>query len=224
MIKGVSEEDLMNKAMMTDPKKLMAIKFLAEIQGIAFLVLPAVHKIVILKMVQMTISHGLSPAAPFGIACFGSFLAKNGNLAAGHKFALLAKSLLDKLDPKELAGKVLCVVAELCCYMEPLLAANERRVEAEIAAISGGDTYWASTCRIQYVADSLWGGTHLSSLKTKMSEAQAFAKQCHNITILAFLFVMQRSTDMLLGTETDQLTIDQTNVGYQTNARLKMTL
>ena len=226
MIKGVSEDDLMNKPMMTDPKKLMAIKFLAEIQGIAFLVLPSVHKIVIMKMVQMTIAYGLSPAAPFGIACFGSFLAKNGNLAAGHRFVLLAKSLLDKIDVKELAGKVLCVVAETCCYMEPLLAANERRVEAEIAAISGGDAYWASTCRLQYVSDLLWGGTHLSKLQSKMTEAQAFVKQYENMTTLAFMFLGQRSIDMLLGIKAELLTIDElsASVGQPTNARHKMIL
>jgi predicted ATPase len=226
MIKGVSEDDLMNKPMMTDSKKLMAIKFLAEIQGIAFVILPPVHKIVIMKMVQMTIAFGLSPAAPFGIACFGSFLAKNGNLKAGHRFVLLAKSLLNKIDAKELAGKVLCVVAETCCYMEPVLAANERRVEAEIAAISGGDTYWASTCRMQYVADLLWGGTHLSSLKSKMTEAQGFAKQCQNMTLLAFLFSVQRSIDVLLGIETELLGFDElsASVGHQTNARHKMIL
>ena len=226
MIKGVSEEDLMNKAMMTDPKKLMAIKFLAEIQGIAYFVNPAVNKIAIMKMVQMTISYGLSPAAPFGMACFGSFLAKNGNLTAGHRFVLLAKSLLGKLSPKELTGKVMCVEAELCCYMEPLLAVNERRVQAEIAAISGGDTYWASTCRIQYLTNSLWGGTHLTSLKRKILDGEAFVKQCENVALLPLCCVMQRSVDMLLGIETKLHTTDQLpdSIEHQTNSRHKATL
>ena len=225
MIKGMSEHDLTNKPMITDSKKLMVMKFLAEIQGVAHFVSPAVHKIAIMKMVQMTLSYGLSPVAPFGMACFGSFLAKNGNLTAGHRFVLLAKSLLDELGElsDELTGKVMCVVAESCSYMEPLLAANEQRIQAEIAAISGGDTYWASTCRMQTVSNSLWGGTHLSSLKRAILDAQAFVKQCDNMTLVPFSSIMQRSIDILEGIERELPVIDQLSgsVEYRTNPLIK---
>lgn len=54
---------------------------------------------------------GLSPLAPLTFACFGSYLAKLGDLLAGHKFALLAKSLLSKHETCESKGEVLQIVS-----------------------------------------------------------------------------------------------------------------
>jgi hypothetical protein len=53
---------------------------------------------------------GLCPASPFGFACFGSFIAKMGNIAAGHRFVLLAKSLLNKVNARETTGEMLSVL------------------------------------------------------------------------------------------------------------------
>ena len=58
-----------------------------------------------------------------------------------------AQSLLQRLSADDVAGEVLCVVAELRCYLEPLLAANELRVQAEKKAISVGDATFSCLCR-----------------------------------------------------------------------------
>ncbi|KAL3798700.1 hypothetical protein HJC23_004451 [Cyclotella cryptica] len=94
LLRGVSEDDILNYRLMSDNKKLEAMKFLAKMQTITVMVKPSLHPFLTLKMVQLTILHGLSPLSPIGFAFFGSLLAKLGNIQLGYKFILMAKRLL----------------------------------------------------------------------------------------------------------------------------------
>jgi hypothetical protein len=208
LIRGVSENDILNLPTMTNIKTLMIMKFLAQLQSVALTVKPGMNKFLIMKMVQLSMSQGLSPDAPFGFACFGSYLAQLGNISAGNRFILLARALLNKLNAKEKAGEVIAVVAEVTCFVEPLLAANELRIQGEAAALLVGDTYWACLCRLQYCADLLWGGTHLSAVNEKVSNAHFFIKQHEHKSILTFLLIIQKSVRLLLGTESETLTLN----------------
>jgi predicted ATPase len=58
LIKGMSEDDLLNYKMMTDDIHLMKMKFLAKTASIAILVAPDLHPFITLKMIKLTISHG----------------------------------------------------------------------------------------------------------------------------------------------------------------------
>jgi hypothetical protein len=184
------------------------MKFLAQLQSIALHVRPAMNKFLIMKMVQLSMSQGLSPDAPFGFACFGSCLAQLGNISVGNRFILLARALLNKLNAKESAGEVIAAIAEVTCFVEPLLAANELRIQGEAAALLVGDTYWACLCRLQYCADLLWGGTHLSAVNEKVSNAHFFIRQHEHKAILTFLLIIQKSVSLLVGTESETLTLN----------------
>jgi hypothetical protein len=108
MLARLSEHEILNYQMMTNTRLIAVMKFLARLQGIAFLVKPALQSILILEMVQITISEGktiflfkysnacfwtvhlsnnfsilllgLCPDSAFGFACLGSFVARLGNL------------------------------------------------------------------------------------------------------------------------------------------------
>jgi predicted ATPase len=58
LIRGVSENDILNYRLMTDKKKLVAMKFLAQLETITLMVKPSLHPFVTLKMVQLTMSNG----------------------------------------------------------------------------------------------------------------------------------------------------------------------
>jgi predicted ATPase len=55
---GVSGEDFLNYPVMTDFKRLMAIKFLARLQIMTFLINPMLSTYILMKMVDLTLSHG----------------------------------------------------------------------------------------------------------------------------------------------------------------------
>jgi predicted ATPase len=58
MLAVLSENEILNYRMMTNTRTIAVMKFLARLQAIVFFVKPALQSIMILKMVQITISEG----------------------------------------------------------------------------------------------------------------------------------------------------------------------
>jgi predicted ATPase len=57
-MRGLSEEDFLNYSIMTEFKKLMAMKFLARLQIMSFFINPMLSTYILMKMVDLTLSHG----------------------------------------------------------------------------------------------------------------------------------------------------------------------
>ena len=104
---------------------------------------------------------GLSPRAPGALAFFGSYLARLGDIQLGSRVALLAKSLVNKLDANEISGQVLFLVADIQCYTQPLLAVNELRTQGEQLALSLGDVEYGCFHRLHRVMALFWAGVDL---------------------------------------------------------------
>jgi hypothetical protein len=147
--------------------------------------------------------------APLTFVLFGSYLAKIGKVPVGQRFTTLARSLLDKLDAKEVAGQVMFLAEQIQCYTEPMQALHELKSEGEAAALSVGDTHWACSIRYIYCSDLLLAGTHLSIVNDKAIEAHQFIKGQQDKNVLVFISMTQRSLNILLGKEA--ATIDHTN-------------
>lgn len=58
LITGVSEDDIMKLPMITNPRKIMVMRFLSRLQYVAYFAKPSLHQFVILKIVQMSITDG----------------------------------------------------------------------------------------------------------------------------------------------------------------------
>lgn len=97
-------------------RKVTAMRILAQIQIIAPFVNPPLQALIIMKMVNMTISHGLSAPSSIGFAGFASYVSKLGNLALGKSFCKLARAIIDRVDGAvEFAGETIVMVSEVEC-------------------------------------------------------------------------------------------------------------
>ncbi|KAL3801796.1 hypothetical protein HJC23_001192 [Cyclotella cryptica] len=210
LIRGISESDILNYKLMTDNIKLEAMKFLAHLESITVMIKPSVHPFVTLKMVQLTMLYGLSPVSPIGFVYFGSLLANRGSIRLGHRFTLLAKDLLEKLEAGEVAGEVICVATEVVRFIEPLQAAIESlAIQGESAAMAGGDIRWACINRLQYCTMMFWACPSLSVVYDKFCEASRFMKEQHHRASLSFMLPFQETTLILMGCETKAVTEDE---------------
>ncbi|KAL7485069.1 hypothetical protein ACHAW6_010670, partial [Cyclotella cf. meneghiniana] len=217
LISGVSEHELLNYRLMTDTNKLQAMKFLAKMQHITAMAKPTLNPFVTLKMVELTILHGLSPASPIGFAFFGSLLAKLDNIRLGHAFMMLAKRLLYRLDAKDIAGEVIGVGIEVQCFVEPMLAANERRTEGESVAMKAGDIHSACLNRALYCLTLLWAGVNLSVVHETMSTACRFINEQGHKSSLFITQTGQMTALTLMGNEAMSLTHDEPSSSAQEN-------
>jgi hypothetical protein len=132
---------------------------------------------------------------------------------------------LNQLNAKESEGEVLCLIAEVQSFVEPLLATNELRVQGEKAAMSVGDVHTACFCRLQYCSAMLWAGQDLSTVKEEVSKAYTFMEQQEHWASLALLSVIIRTLNILIGNENETRSLnvptetadDDSNAGQTTN-------
>lgn len=164
--------------------------------------------------------------SPIGFAHFGSLFAKLGNIRMGHQLALLAKSLLDRLDTKEVAGEVICVVAQIQCFVEPMQSANKLHIQGKSASMAAGDVHWACLNRLLYCTALFWTGANLFTLDETASKACQFMREQQHKTSLIFMLPGVRTILALMGRETEALTFRELsrNVQENKNPRQLMTL
>jgi hypothetical protein len=69
--------------------------------------------------------------------------------------------------------------------MEPILATNDLRAQAEHAAILAGDVYFGCISRLHYCLVLLWSGLNLNAVNESMAKACQYMKeQGENISLL----------------------------------------
>ena len=141
--------------------------------------------------------------SPIVFVCFGSFLAKAGNLQVGYKFALLAKKLVDKLKTTEIAGEVILAVTELQCFVEPILATNELRAQGEHASILAGDVHFSCTSRLHYCLILLWAGLDLNGVSESIAKACQYMKDQGEDNNFIVTTITHRTVLSLLGKESE---------------------
>lgn len=164
---------------------------------------------------------GLSPVSPIGFVYFGSLLAKRGSIQLGHRFTLLAKALLEKLESEDIAGEVICVATEVLRFVEPLQTANESLATlGESAAMKEGDIRWACINRLQYFSMMFWACPNLSVVKIICADACQFMKEHDHRASLLFMLPIQKTVLLLIGcTETSMDQEQSRTTQHNKNAR-----
>ncbi|KAL3787692.1 hypothetical protein HJC23_012118 [Cyclotella cryptica] len=208
MLDEISVTKLLNYRMMTDKKKMMAMKFLHRLASVTHQVHPNLLPVVTLKMVELTIAHGMSSMSPIGFAYLGSLVAKLGDIKGGYKCASLAKSLVDKMNLKEIAGEVYWVSIEILCYIEPLPVANENRIDCEAIALGAGEVTWACYSRLMYASGIFWSGSKLSVSADVYFRGRRFLMSQGHVTTENYLLLLQRSILILIGVDEGEFITD----------------
>jgi hypothetical protein len=201
MIAGLTEDAILGYRPMTDKKKQAAMKILSCIHRCSFLAAPPLCRCVVLKMVQVTFTHGentvwlailqhckhlfilpfeslgLSNQSPIAFALFGVQLSTMGNIPVGRRFSLLAMALLDKLESKEYAGEVMFLVARVSCLVEPCQAIIDLHTRAELESLVAGDVQNACINRNARSVIHFWSGAKLEDVNRGISQALHFIQR-----------------------------------------------
>eukprot|EP00804_Cyclotella_cryptica_P014030 CCRYP_002508-RA/>CCRYP_002508-RA protein AED:0.03 eAED:0.03 QI:1061/1/1/1/1/1/4/164/1320 len=197
-LSAISDSDLLNYKRMTDKRHIMAMKCLSKLELPTLQVNPQLQPIVNLKMVNMTIEHGICDSSPVGFAYFASVLAKCGEMRDGYRFAKLAKALLDQVGSKETLGDVIFTTTEVLSFFEPLHTVNEYRIQGEAAALASGDVEYACLIRLSYCGTILRTGLDLLSVKDVFAQALRYMKRQNHLTGYYYLLPSNYSILVLL--------------------------
>eukprot|EP00804_Cyclotella_cryptica_P002796 CCRYP_009345-RA/>CCRYP_009345-RA protein AED:0.19 eAED:0.19 QI:12/1/1/1/1/0.75/4/153/1027 len=212
----MSDSNLLNYKRMTDRRHIMAMKCLAKLEFPTLQVSPELQPLVNLKMVKMTIDHGMCDSSPVGFAYFASMLARCGEMRAGYRFAKLAKALLGQFGLKESIGDVIFTTTEVISFFEPLHTVNEYRIQGEAAALAAGDVDYACLIRLSFCGTILRTGLDLLSVKDVFAQALRYMKRRNHLTSYYYLMPSYHSVFELLGeTVSEPLTEDQLTNRHQ---------
>ena len=184
---------------MEDEGKKMVMLFLARLYHCFFMINPEKKPIVIIKMVLITLSHGMSQTSPLSFAWFGSLLGALGHIEEGHRYTKLAKQLIEENSSYESSGEVIGWATQVMCYVEPVQAAVGNFIEGISRSMSSGDTQSAFMNMMFYINEGYCSSLYLPILKRKCLEFHPVMKQHNHANLLSHLIILERHLQLLMG-------------------------
>ena len=202
MLQGFSDErELVEYKRMTDPHKNMAMKFLWKLAATSQSLGQETSPLITVKMVHLSIAHGMSPVSSIGFAYFGQLLVKLGYVREGCRYAKIAKMMLNSFGSKEVAGEVIAVGSQVLSFVEPLQTIVEFHAEGYTIAMAAGGISGAMGNALFYCADSFWAGVKLADCKDRFTHALGFFQLRGNMAFHAAMTRVEKNIRLLMGAD-----------------------
>lgn len=172
-----------------------------------------------MRIVQLSLKHGISPLSPLGFAFYGSFLASMGDIREGCRFAKISRKLLDRIGTKQSRGNVAAYATQIMAYVEPVQSVLECHVDGHKAAMAAGSTSYALLNLFLRSGLHYWSGKSLSTTKSALEEITRLIKQHKHLMLLVLLMPLSRTVSTLQGASVEtfsssanELTQDPTKI------------
>jgi predicted ATPase/signal transduction histidine kinase/tRNA A-37 threonylcarbamoyl transferase component Bud32 len=199
-LEGKCIEDLINLPLMSDNRKLAAMRILASIATPTVITMPALFPMTVLTQVQLSIQYGNAPFSAFSYVCYGMILQSINDIDASYEFGNLALNLAKQLNFLEIKAKTFHVVAVSAIHIkEHVLRVLPLLQEAYSTGIENGDLEFASAAAMQRCQYSYFAGLDLASLEQEIAAITHDLTKFGQITILNSQKILQQVILNLLG-------------------------
>jgi hypothetical protein len=199
MLEGFTDTQLLEYDLMEDASKQYTMKFFSRLILSAQMIKPELQPIATIKMIQTSLSHGMSPFSPVGFVYFGQFLCKLGHVRDGYRYARIGRKLYDRIGTKEVAGEVIAQATQVILIVEPLQASTEELMRGQTIALAAGDTNGASLNSVYYTNTLFWSGTNINICKKQCDSTIRLLKERGQLSILSHFYTFRALLIGLLG-------------------------
>ncbi len=179
-------EDLIELQMMSEPEVLAAMQLLATICASAYLAVPPLFLLIVLKMVDLLVEYGNMMLAPFAYAAYGIILCGVVfEIEAGYQFGQLALNLLDCLNAKPIQARTLFAVSnQINVWKIHLKQSLKPLQDCYQIGVEQGDLEFAGYAAMHFCGYSFAVGQPLPELQLHLtSYTQAVKKIKHSAGI-----------------------------------------
>ena len=221
LLKGFTDQDLIEYKIMTDPSKIMAMKFLARLELSLQYTRPVAAPIVTMHMIRLSVDHGMSPVSPLGFTYFGQHVAACGDIEQGCRYVNLARKLMSRIGSKEFAGEVIAMGSQVLHFAKPIQLTREYHTEGYTIAMAAGDMPGAMFNSMFYCLLGFWFGTKLIVCKEHISRTFRLMEQHGHFNFLASLIQMSKNIQLLMGSNAGQ---DEMSMSNATTAQVEKIL
>jgi predicted ATPase len=162
---GRSIESLIDVPLMTNPEMHAAMRVLAFLTGPALYTDINLYYLHFCKMVNLSLAYGTSDASTFGYAGFGVILCLPfQRYTDGHRFAKLARDLVDKYEFTAYKAKVYLSMEMVVLWTQPIEIGIDLIRTAFRAGAESGDISFACYSCMHLITDLLIKGVHLDDV------------------------------------------------------------
>eukprot|EP00580_Thalassiosira_gravida_P012547 CAMPEP_0201652466 /NCGR_PEP_ID=MMETSP0493-20130528/44491_1 /ASSEMBLY_ACC=CAM_ASM_000838 /TAXON_ID=420259 /ORGANISM="Thalassiosira gravida, Strain GMp14c1" /LENGTH=707 /DNA_ID=CAMNT_0048128981 /DNA_START=804 /DNA_END=2927 /DNA_ORIENTATION=- len=201
LLEGKSQQDLLFLPMMSETRKLAAMQFMNHALTMTFIAKPLLNPIIVLRMVRMSIEHGICNISAFGFACYGAWLVSEPScdVEGGHRMGRVAIEMMKQLGAAEMTPRLYATVyGFINIWKEPWQAGLERHLEAYKSGTTTGDMEYGITNLYQYANTALYCGENLPNLSQNLQSYAKRAFQCnqHN-GWRSFVILNQLTLDLM---------------------------
>jgi len=209
MLNGRKPHDFKDLPRLTDPTIIEAMRLLNRLavydwrSGETNLLV--IHG---MTMMQLTLTHGMSPFGPVATALYGSILAHTGNLQEAYEWGNLTLELAK--DPRAREGYANAIkIAHLCLYhlKMPLFGSLDAMLSSFQIAKGVGDIEIAAYCLQGHGMFSVVVGMPLENLEHQMQSYVEFCCQFHQEAVMMEILPFYQLTLNLLGKSEDPLVL-----------------
>ena len=150
----------------------------------ALLVRPMLSPFVTLKMMKLTLTHGLSFLAPLAFGAYGMLCIQMSDRDAAFRFGELSLELLERFQVREYIGRV--YAAHYACifpWKYPMRDALDKLLYAHRAGLQTGDVEFSSLCANLWSFLSFDAGIPLNEIEQQWTNFQITMKTHRQATI-----------------------------------------
>ena len=196
----VRDDVLLGYPAMVNPSKVLAAELLTKFYVIAtFSGEGAATMIIPLKIIQISLAHGICQHSPVGFAQYGNYLAFVRNeFEEGYRYVKVALSMREKVQCRPLYGPITYYANHTKLHVEPMQSAIELYLDAYKASMKSGHPY-AKEISFCYVTFCFWSGKNLKTVIASLKETMKEAKYHKNLIMLTLLLPMFRMSLRLMG-------------------------
>ncbi|MDZ8184058.1 MAG: AAA family ATPase [Nostoc sp. ChiSLP02] len=182
-------EDLVNLPMMSQPEILAAMQVLARMCASAYLAVPSLFLLIVLKMVDLLVEYGNMTLAPFAYAAYGIILCGVVfDIEAGYQFGQLALILLDRPDAKPIQARTLFAVSNQINVWNTYLKESLKPLQnCYQIGLEQGDLEFAGYAAMYFCAYSLASGQPLTELQLHLINYAQAVKQIKHSAAIDFI-------------------------------------
>jgi predicted ATPase len=178
-LKGKSDESIKRLPHMTDPNKLAAMQILNMLFLNTYIARRDLYPFVVLKMMKLTLTDGLSAISSVAFAGYGTLLCFAGQIEEGMRYGKIALDLVDEFDAQSFQSRVGALVwGTIIVHRRPWKESLEQLQEGHRLGLQTGDTEFAMMNANLYVHFMIDSGMF------RLSETIAHAKELKALTEL----------------------------------------
>ncbi|MGJ0480178.1 AAA family ATPase [Pantoea agglomerans] len=181
----------------SDPEIESILNLMASTIFVSAYDCPQLHLILVCRMLEMTLEHGMTGASAFGLAWFSvltgeRYQAWHLSYACGR----VARELVDRHDFIRYKARTLLPLDQVGIWTQPLDVAVECARETFRVAVRHGDRSFACLSLRHQIMNTLTRGDHLESVMTSIERGLAFTRKTvypdvENVLLMQKQLVMQ---------------------------------